>query len=147
MHRKLPQSTVKAALPSNESYESKTGSNRTPATVLWVPLSLSNRRGGVLYANLRCLSCALVVVYVFQRESQARRADASAKHLHSCQTHLELRSAEEARHQLVHSKFRCASFSLSLSISKYPLRRNDYQNNLINIFSCNCPRSYYRIFL
>ena len=22
---------------------------------------------------------------------------------------------------------------------KYPLRRNDYQNNSINIFSCNCP--------
>ena len=37
-HRKLPQSTVKRALPSNESYGSKTGCNRTLATVLWVPL-------------------------------------------------------------------------------------------------------------
>ena len=32
--RRLPQTTVKAALPSHESYESKTGCNRTPATVL-----------------------------------------------------------------------------------------------------------------
>ena len=24
-------------------------------------------------------------------------------------------------------------------LEKYPLRRNDYQNNSINIFSCNCP--------
>ena len=38
MHKKLPQSTVKRVLPSNESYESKTGCNRTLATVLWVPL-------------------------------------------------------------------------------------------------------------
>ena len=38
MHKKLPQSTVKLVLPSNESYESKTGCNRTLATVLWVPL-------------------------------------------------------------------------------------------------------------
>ena len=38
-HRKLPQSTVKLVLPSNESYESKTGCNRTLATVLWVPLT------------------------------------------------------------------------------------------------------------
>ena len=32
------QSTVKLVLPSNESYGSKTGCNRTLATVLWVPL-------------------------------------------------------------------------------------------------------------
>ena len=38
VHRKLLQSTVKATLASNQSYESKTGSNRTPATVLWLPL-------------------------------------------------------------------------------------------------------------
>ena len=38
VHKKPPQSTVKLVLPSNESYESKTGCNRTPATVLWVPL-------------------------------------------------------------------------------------------------------------
>ena len=31
----------KLVLPSNESYESKTGCNRTLPTVLWVPLSLS----------------------------------------------------------------------------------------------------------
>ena len=42
MHGKLPQSTVKRVLPSNESHESKTGCNRTLATVLWVPLSDSN---------------------------------------------------------------------------------------------------------
>ena len=35
--RKLPQSTVKLVLPSNESYQGKTGCNRTLATVLWVP--------------------------------------------------------------------------------------------------------------
>ena len=40
MHKKLPQSTVKLVLPSNESYESKTGCNRTLATVLWVPLTV-----------------------------------------------------------------------------------------------------------
>ena len=39
VHKKLPQSTVKLVLPSNESYESKTGCNRTLATVLWVPLT------------------------------------------------------------------------------------------------------------
>ena len=38
VHRKLPQSTVKQVLPSNESYESRTGCNCTLATVLWVPL-------------------------------------------------------------------------------------------------------------
>ena len=37
-NRTLAQSTVKLVLPSNESYESKTGCNRTLATVLWVPL-------------------------------------------------------------------------------------------------------------
>ena len=42
MRGKLPQSTVKLVLPSNESYESKTGCNRTLATVLWVPLNLSS---------------------------------------------------------------------------------------------------------
>ena len=36
--QKLPQSTVSQAFPSNKSYESKAGCNRTPATVLWVPL-------------------------------------------------------------------------------------------------------------
>ena len=41
VHKKLPQSTVKLVLPSNESYESKTGCNRTPATVLWVPLTIT----------------------------------------------------------------------------------------------------------
>ena len=40
MHQKLPQSTVKVVLPSSESYESKTGCNRTLATVLWAPLTL-----------------------------------------------------------------------------------------------------------
>ena len=39
VHRKFPQSTVEQVLPSNESYESKTGCNRTLATVLWVPLN------------------------------------------------------------------------------------------------------------
>ena len=39
VHRKLPQSTVKLVLASNESYESKTGCNRTLATILWVPLN------------------------------------------------------------------------------------------------------------
>ena len=38
VHQKLPQSTVSQAFPSNKSYESRAGSNRTPATVLWVPL-------------------------------------------------------------------------------------------------------------
>ena len=38
VHHKLPQSTVSQAFPSNKSYESKAGCNRTPATVLWVPL-------------------------------------------------------------------------------------------------------------
>ena len=41
MHKELPQSTVKLVLPSNESYESKTGCNRTLAIVLWVPLNFS----------------------------------------------------------------------------------------------------------
>ena len=36
------QSTVKLVLPSNKSYESKTGCNRTIATVLWVPLKKSS---------------------------------------------------------------------------------------------------------
>ena len=35
----------KLALPSNESYESKTGCNRTLATVLWAPLSLKRFLG------------------------------------------------------------------------------------------------------
>ena len=39
VHQKLPQSTVSQAFPSNKSYESKAVCNRTPATVLWVPLS------------------------------------------------------------------------------------------------------------
>ena len=26
-----------------------------------------------------------------------------------------------------------------ISYANYPLRRNDYQNNSVNIFSCNCP--------
>ena len=34
VNKKFPQSTVKLELPSNESYESKTGCNRTLATVL-----------------------------------------------------------------------------------------------------------------
>ena len=38
VHQRLPQSTVSQAFPSNKSYESKAGCNRTPATVLWVPL-------------------------------------------------------------------------------------------------------------
>ena len=38
VHQKLPQSTVSQAFQSNKSYESKAGCNRTPATVLWVPL-------------------------------------------------------------------------------------------------------------
>ena len=38
VHQKLPQSTVSQAFPSNKSYESKAGCNRTPATVLWAPL-------------------------------------------------------------------------------------------------------------
>ena len=40
LHQKLPQSTVSQAFPSNKSYESKADCNRTPATVLWVPLIL-----------------------------------------------------------------------------------------------------------
>ena len=51
MHRKLPQSTVKLALPSNERYESKTGCNRTLATVLWVPL-ISVAIGAAIYRSL-----------------------------------------------------------------------------------------------
>ena len=47
MHRKLPQSTVKALLPSNESYESKTGCNRTLATVFWAPLTSGRERGSL----------------------------------------------------------------------------------------------------
>ena len=43
MHKKLPQSTVKLVLPSNESYESKTGCNRTLATVLWAPLKNNSK--------------------------------------------------------------------------------------------------------
>ena len=39
VHQKNPQSTVSQAFPSNKSYESKAGCNRTPATVLWVPLT------------------------------------------------------------------------------------------------------------
>ena len=39
VQQKLPQSTVSQAFPSNKSYESKAGCNRTPATVLWVPLT------------------------------------------------------------------------------------------------------------
>ena len=49
VHKKLPQSTIKLVLPSNESYESKTGCNRTLATILWVPLnivSVSEKRTG-----------------------------------------------------------------------------------------------------
>ena len=49
VHQKLPQSTVSQAFPSNKSYESKTGCNRTPATVLWVPLILE---GSVLQKAL-----------------------------------------------------------------------------------------------
>ena len=41
VHQKLPQSTVSRPFPGNTSYESKTGCNRTPATVLWVPLNLA----------------------------------------------------------------------------------------------------------
>ena len=39
VHKELPQSTVKLVLPNNESYDSKTGCNRTLPTVLWVPLT------------------------------------------------------------------------------------------------------------
>ena len=46
VHQKLPQSTVSYAFPSNESYESKAGCNRTPATVLWVPLICLGKNGG-----------------------------------------------------------------------------------------------------
>ena len=42
-----PQSTVKLVLPSNESYESKTGCNRTLAAVLWVLLILGNFVGAI----------------------------------------------------------------------------------------------------
>ena len=49
VHKKLPQSTVKLVLPSNESYESKTGCNRTLATVLWVPLK--NNSGGIFWVG------------------------------------------------------------------------------------------------
>ena len=45
VHRKFPRSTVKAVLAS---YESKTGCNRTPTTVLWVPLNY----GGTLNPSL-----------------------------------------------------------------------------------------------
>ena len=44
VHQKLPQSTVSQAFPSNKSYESKAGCNRTPATVLWVPLTFVRER-------------------------------------------------------------------------------------------------------
>ena len=56
MHKKLPQSTVKLVLPSNESYESKKGCNRTLATVLWVPLNVSMF---LTFSHL-CLFVALV---------------------------------------------------------------------------------------
>ena len=42
VHQKLPQSTFSQAFRSNKSYESKAGCNRTPATVLWVPLNIVN---------------------------------------------------------------------------------------------------------
>ena len=38
VHRRLHQSIVKPALPSNESYENKRGCKSTLATVLCVPL-------------------------------------------------------------------------------------------------------------
>ena len=41
LHRKLPQSTGKPVLPSNESYESETGCNCILATVLWVGLRMA----------------------------------------------------------------------------------------------------------
>ena len=50
VHKKLPQSTVKLVLPSNESYESKTGCNRTLATVLWVPLNYTTASATTLYS-------------------------------------------------------------------------------------------------
>ena len=52
---KLPQSTVRHVLPSNESYESKTGFNRTRATVLWVPLNVGSK---MLFCTIFKGSCA-----------------------------------------------------------------------------------------
>ena len=50
------------------------------------------------------------------------------------------------------SHSRCCSsilwgWCVDFAVRKYPLRRNDYQNNSVNIFSCNCPWDSYRIFL
>ena len=59
VHKKLPQSTVKPILPINESYESKTGCNRTLPTVLWVPLKTLSE-GQRLLANTSVCKQSLV---------------------------------------------------------------------------------------
>ena len=58
MHKKLPQSTVKLVLPSNESYESKTACNRTLATVLWVPLRFCQRKRHINFFHINFPSAA-----------------------------------------------------------------------------------------
>ena len=53
VHRKLPQITVKPALPSNESYERKTGRKYILATVLWVPLNAVSGVGRACFRLVR----------------------------------------------------------------------------------------------
>ena len=61
VHQKLPQSTVGQAFPSNKSYESKAGCNRTPATVLWVPLEQVNvslhSSAGIVWCCINLIGC------------------------------------------------------------------------------------------
>ena len=67
--QKLPQSTVKRVLPSNESYESKTGCNRTLATVLWVPLNkhIASQTSMVRFGELLYF-CVCVIFLCFGGE-------------------------------------------------------------------------------
>ena len=74
VHKKLPQSTVKLVLPSNESYEGKTGCNRTLATVLWVPLSLKPYSPKPYSARFRYVSGGRNLLPKFMPISFFRRA-------------------------------------------------------------------------
>ena len=65
VHRKLPQSTVRQVLPSNESYESKASCNRTPATVLGVPLILTQKNVSLVPTSF-CRLAALTLKFAKQ---------------------------------------------------------------------------------
>ena len=65
VHKKLPQSTVKLVLPSNESYESKTGCNRTLATVLWVPLIFSDGKSIATQIEVKLIPSKYFVAFAF----------------------------------------------------------------------------------